>query len=184
MIQTSISSSHSSRAESANGPSGLNRRPSATSKLLARRACLGFVLACAACAPAVGWRGGRPLDARVYVTDEATVVRVRRRGTDVSPHLCFRGSAQLQAHLDDTPMRTRHRGGATSEGLTPSGLPNTACVSAHYELRGSAPSSFVLELREGRTVRGRIRVTDGRLRTCGGFGRCDVRPTPAPLFER
>jgi hypothetical protein len=162
----------------------VNLRPRDASKAAVRRLCLSMLLAVSACAPAVGWRGGRPLDARVYLTDDTTVVTVRRRGTDVSPHLCFRGGPQLQAYLDGRPMERRHRGGTTSDGLTPSGLPDTACLSAHYELRGATPTSFTLELRDGRTVRGRIRVKDGRRRTCGGFGRCDIVLGPRSLLDR
>ncbi|MEM6293715.1 MAG: hypothetical protein AAGA54_20745 [Myxococcota bacterium] len=147
------------------------------------RGCCIALLLCTACAPALGWRGGQPLDAQVYIHSDTTTVTVRRRGADVSPHLCFEASAQLQASLDGRPMMQRHAGGSTADGLTSSGLPRTACASARYVLHGSVPPNFAIEFREGRTVRARIRVKDHERWTCGGFGRCSVHHGARPFFE-
>lgn len=137
-----------------------------------------------ACAPAIGWRGRRPIDGSLYVAKGSTVLIVRGRGSLESPHLCFQGSSSLHAFLDGERMTRLQRGGMASDGVTGSGLPVSSCVSSRYELPGPTPSSFVVELRDGDTVHGRIRVKQGRRQTCGGFGRCAVSHHPPSFLER
>lgn len=101
-----------------------------------------------------------------------------------APHLCFEASSRLQAYVDDVPMPRADAGGQVTSGMTYSGMPTSSCVSARWVLPQSAPDRFVVELRDGDTVRGRIRVKQQRRRTCGGFGRCSVNARPPSFLDR
>ncbi len=123
-----------------------------------------ILFAVVACAPALGWRG-HTLDAHVGGSSDALTVSVStvrspfRALDDLSR--CYSAKATTVVTIDGRPATIVSPGGATA-GPMISGIETPGhCAPMRASLQPGLEPPFVVELREGGKVRGRVRVGPG-----------------------